>query len=70
MEAETSVMLQEIMTEILLKHLEKVCGLKYVKEKDEVVLEKTPDQLKHDEIVQMLRLLQEIMRISLETQTA
>lgn len=51
MEAETSVMLQEIMTEILLKHLEKVCGLRYNKEKEEVELEKAPEQLKSDEIV-------------------
>lgn len=72
MEAETSILLQEIMLEILLKHLERVCGIKTVKtseqsEETQTVVTIRPEQSNCEEIVQLLRLLQEIMRISLDT---
>jgi hypothetical protein len=61
MEAETSVVLQEIMLEILLKHLERVVGIKWAKKSDESTDKKTeetsiqftkrPEEVNTDEVV-------------------
>ena len=64
MEPETAITMQEMMVEILLKHLERACGIK-VGENDEPVINKADANI--DEIVQLLRLLQEMMRIQSET---
>ena len=62
-------MLQENMVEILLKHLERVCGIKHNKDDEEgpVTLGKAAET-NVEAIVQLLRLLQESMRICSETQ--
>lgn len=90
-EAETSKILQEMMLEILVSHLEKVCGLDSTpaapasKETDSPsptekkqdldidkvkgkTLAKAVEDTNLDEIVQLLKLLQETMRMSSDTQ--
>lgn len=92
-EAETSKTLQEMMLEILVSHLEKVCGLDQpqtkAKDLDAQATEKlnipSNDESRSklssslarpiedtnlDEIVQLLKLLQEVMRLSSDSQRA
>lgn len=86
-EAETSKILQEMMLEIIVSHLEKVCGLEQhqvlapepsqaaeegspepVEEKPEVrPLAKPVEETNLDEIVHLLKLLQETIRMSSDT---
>ena len=58
LEPETSVLLQENIVEILLKHLERVCGIKHGKDDEDgpVTLAKACET-SVDAIVQLLRLL-------------
>jgi len=59
-----------MMLEILVSHLEKVCGLPDGEIKPGSNLAKSIEDTNLDEIVLLLKLLQEIMRISSDTQRA
>mmetsp|Transcript_28541 Transcript_28541/g.43153 ORF Transcript_28541/g.43153 Transcript_28541/m.43153 type:complete len:136 (+) Transcript_28541:7136-7543(+) len=71
-EAETSKILQEMMLEILVSHLERVCGVAdSTKSSPELPgLAKPIEDTNIEEIIQLLKLLQDIMRISQDTQRA
>lgn len=59
-----------MMLEILVSHLERVCGLPDAEMKPGTSLAKSLEDTNLDEIVLLLKLLQEIMRISSDTQRA
>lgn len=73
-EAETSKIIQEMMLEILVTHLERVCGLDAFMPDQQpadlpapqsrCALAKAIEDTNLEEIVQLLKLLQEVMRIS------
>lgn len=56
--------------DILVSHLERVCGLNQQAEAAEEQRPKTVEDTNLEEIVQLLRLLQEAMRISADAELA